>query len=117
MNPELVEILEKLAAAGIQIVPSEITSHFILERDGFVAFVERREQAFGNAGAPGLMTEQGFAALIWRGDRSFFVGKGFEQAGVARTSAKDPGVRRGFDERPALISGSVWDHLLADVFL
>ncbi|MGB6945262.1 MAG: hypothetical protein WBE37_22885 [Bryobacteraceae bacterium] len=79
MNPELVEILEKLAAAGIQIVPSEITSHFILERDGFVAFVERREQAFGNVGAPGLMTEQGFAALIWRGDRSFFVGKGFEQ--------------------------------------
>ncbi len=79
MNPELIEILEKLAAAGIQIVPSEITSHFILERDGFVAFVERREQAFGNAGAPGLMTEQGFAALIWRGNRSFFVGKGFEQ--------------------------------------
>jgi hypothetical protein len=79
VNPALVEILEKLAAAGIQIVPSEITSHFILERDGFVAFVERRDQAFGNAGAPGLMTERGFAALIWRGDRSFFVGKGFEQ--------------------------------------
>ena len=79
VNPELVEILEKLAAAGIQIVPSEITSHFILERDGFVAFVERREQAFGNVGRPGLMTEQGFAALIWRGDQAFFVGKGFEQ--------------------------------------
>ena len=58
----MIEILEKLAAAGIQIIPAEITSHFILERDGFVAFVERREQAFGNIGAPGLMTEQGFCA-------------------------------------------------------
>ena len=34
---------------------------------------------FGNIGAPGLMTERGFAALIWRGDQAFFVGKGFEQ--------------------------------------
>lgn len=69
---------EKLVAAGIQIVPAEITSHFILERDGFVSFVERREDAFGNIGTPGLMTERGFAALIWRGDQAVFVGKGFE---------------------------------------
>ena len=75
----MIETLEKLAAAGIQIIPAEVTSHFILERDGFVAFVERREQAFGNIGAPGLMTDRGYAALIWRGDQSFFVGKGFEQ--------------------------------------
>jgi len=75
----VIGILEKLAAAGIQIVPAEITSHFILERDGFVAFVERREDAFGNIGAPGLMTERGFAALIWRGDQGYFIGKGFER--------------------------------------
>ena len=75
----MIEILEKLASAGIQIIPAEITSHFILERDGFVAFVERREQAFGNIGAPGLMTERGYAALIWRGDQAFFACKGFEQ--------------------------------------
>jgi hypothetical protein len=75
----VIAILEKLAAAGIQIVPADLTSHFILERDGFVSFVERREDSFGNMGAPGLMTEQGFAALIWRGDQAFFVGKGFEQ--------------------------------------
>ena len=74
----MIDKLEKLAAAGIQIVPAEITSHFILERDGFVAFVERREEAFGNIGAPGLMTDRGYAALIWRGDQAFFVGKGFE---------------------------------------
>ena len=81
----MTEIFEKLVAAGIQMIPAEITSHFILERDGFVAFVERRqeverrEEGFGNIGAPGLMTERGFAALIWRGDQAFFVGKGFEQ--------------------------------------
>ena len=75
----MIDKLEKLAAAGIQIVPAEITSHFILERDGFVAFVERREEAFGNIGAPGLMTDRGYAALIWRGDQAFFVGKGFEE--------------------------------------
>jgi hypothetical protein len=75
----VIETLEKLAAAGIQIIPAEITSHFILERDGFVAFVERRDDTFGNIGAPGLMTERGYAALVWRGDQAFFAGKGFEQ--------------------------------------
>ena len=80
--------IEKLAAAGIQLLPAEITSHFIFQRDGFVAFVERREnliddrreEGFGNIGAPGLLTEHGFAALIWRGDQAFFIAKGFEQA-------------------------------------
>jgi hypothetical protein len=80
--------LEKLAAASIQIVPVEIASHFILERDGCVAFVERREQAFGNIGAPGLMTDRGYAALLWRGDQAFFVGKGFEQPASAEEVAK-----------------------------
>jgi hypothetical protein len=79
----LTQILEKLAAANIQLVPAEITSHFIFERDGFVAFVERRaepaESPFGNIGAPGLMTERGFAALVWRGEQAAFVGKGFEE--------------------------------------
>jgi hypothetical protein len=76
----VIERLEKLEAAGIQIIASGLTSHFIVERGGFVAFVERREQRFGNIGAPGLMTERGFAALLWRGDQAFFAGKGFEQA-------------------------------------
>lgn len=79
--------LEKLHAAGIQIVPADLTSHFILERGGFVVFVERREAGFGNIGAPGLMTEHGFAALVWRGDRAFFVGRGFEQPGTAEQVA------------------------------
>ena len=75
--------LERLAAAGFQIVPADITSHFIVERQGFVALVERREEDFGNIGAPGLMTEQGFAALLWRGTQAFFVGRGFEQPATA----------------------------------
>jgi hypothetical protein len=88
VTPALLEKLEKLAAAGIQIIPSEITSHFILERDGFVAFVERREDGFGNSGTPGLMTERGFGALVWRGDQAFFVGRGFEQAASAEQVQK-----------------------------
>ena len=71
--------LEKLAAAGIQIIPAEITSHYILERDGFVSFVERRENGFDNIGAPGLMTEHGFAALVWRSGQGVFIARGFEQ--------------------------------------
>jgi hypothetical protein len=71
--------LERLAAAGIHVVPSGITSHLIVERDGFVAFIERRENALGNIGAPGLATEQGFAALVWRAEQPFFIARGFEQ--------------------------------------
>jgi hypothetical protein len=88
VTPSLIERLEKLAKAGIQIIPAEITSHFLLERDGFVAFVERRENEFGNVGAPGLMTERGYAALIWRGDQAFFTGKGFEQPASAEQVQK-----------------------------
>ena len=84
MTPQL----ERLAAAGIQLIPVEVTSHFVVQRDGFVAFVERCEQALGNIGAPGLMTERGFAALVWRGDRAFFVAKGFEQVASAEEVEK-----------------------------
>lgn len=88
MTPRLKHTLEKLAAAGIQIIPAEVTSHFILERDGFVSLVERNQDVerpdtdgnpFGHIGAAGLMTERGFAALIWRAHQAFFVGKGFER--------------------------------------
>lgn len=74
----------KLEAIGIRILEAEVRSHFILERDGFVAFVERRtdssgNEAFGNIGAPAFVTEQGIGVLLWRGDQAYFVGKGFEQ--------------------------------------
>jgi hypothetical protein len=34
------------------------------------------------------MTEHGFAALVWRGDQAFFVGKGFEQPASAEQVEK-----------------------------
>ena len=71
--------LESLASVGIQIVPSGSASHILVERGGFVALVEHRNESLRNPGAPGLMTERGFAVLVWRGGQAFFVGKGFEQ--------------------------------------
>jgi hypothetical protein len=77
----MIEKLERLAAAGIQILPAEgVQSHFFLERDGFVALVERTEAGFGRIGSPGFMTEKGFAVLVWRNGNPFFVAKGLEQA-------------------------------------
>jgi hypothetical protein len=74
------QILERLAAAGIQMLPAvEITTHFVFERDGFVALVERTPTGFGGIGSAGILTGNGFAALTRRGDRSYFVAKNFEQ--------------------------------------
>jgi len=74
------EILERLATAQIQLLPAvEITTHYVFERDGFVALVERKPEGFGGIGSPGILTGSGFAALIRRGDRAYFVARGFEQ--------------------------------------
>ena len=72
--------LRKLVAADIQLLPAvEITTHFLFERDGFIALVERRGSEFGAVGAGGLATEKGLAPLVWRGTEPWFVTKGFEQ--------------------------------------
>jgi hypothetical protein len=74
------EKLERLAAAGIQLLPAvEITTHYIFERDGFVALVERKPDGFGGVGSAGILTGNGFAALVRRGERSYFVARNFEQ--------------------------------------
>jgi hypothetical protein len=74
------EILERLAAAGIQVLPAvEIATHYVFERDGFVALVERTPDGFGGTGSAGILTGNGFAALIRRGNRSYFIAKNFEQ--------------------------------------
>lgn len=77
----MIEKLERLAAAGIQLLPAlEITTHYLVERDGFVALIERKpDDGFGGIGAPGLWTGHGLAPLVWRGDIPFFIAKGFEQ--------------------------------------
>jgi hypothetical protein len=73
--------LERLAAAGIQLLPlEEFQRHFVLERDGFVSLVERKDGGFGNIGAAGLATPQGLAMLTRRSQDLFFVGRGFEIA-------------------------------------
>ena len=74
------QTLERLVAAGIQLLPTiEITTHYVFERDGFVALVERRAEGFGGIGSAGRLTEKGVAPLVLRGTASFFVAKGFEQ--------------------------------------
>jgi hypothetical protein len=86
----MLEKLEKLAAAGIELIPAvEVTTHFIFQRDGFVALVERRGDGFGGIGSSGLLTEQGgLAPLVWRGEMAFFVGRGFEQRATAQDVEK-----------------------------
>jgi hypothetical protein len=73
--------LERLAAAGINLLPAlELAHHYVFERDGFISLVERTQSnSTGSIGAPGLLTEKGFAALVWRTDRPWFVAKGFEE--------------------------------------
>src|SRR5262245_35598892 len=74
------EMLARLAAAGIQLLPAiEITTHYVFERDGCVALVERLGDGLGGVGSAGVLTGKGFAALVQRGDRSYFVAKNFEQ--------------------------------------
>ena len=80
----MIAILERLVASGIELLPApEVTAHFIFTRDGFVALVERRGEAFGGIGSAGLLMHQGLAPLIWRGSRAFFVARGFEQEASA----------------------------------
>ena len=76
MNPQVLAQLEKIAQAGIQLLSlPQVTTHFAFERDGFVILVERRGDGFGGIGAPGLLTEAGFAPLL----NDSFVAKGFQR--------------------------------------
>lgn len=60
-----------------------VSNHFALERDGFVALVSVRDEELREAGAPGLLTENGFAALLWRGAEPWFVARGYERRAEA----------------------------------
>jgi hypothetical protein len=79
MEAALLAKLERVLAARIELVADvNITTHYVFARDGFAALVEKRDGGFGNIGAPGMVTESGFAALLWRGKQGVFVGRGFE---------------------------------------
>ncbi len=74
------DLFARLVEAQIEILPvAELERHFVLGRDGFAALVERRGDNFGKAGAPGLLTEQGLAQLIWRGGLAYFVTRNWER--------------------------------------
>jgi hypothetical protein len=50
----------------------------VFERAGFAALVPRTREGFGSVGSAGLLTEGGFAVLVWREGQPFFVRKGVE---------------------------------------
>ncbi len=98
MDPSRLQCLTDL---GFQLIPlPNVAKHFALERDGFVALVSVRDEQLGEAGAPGLLTENGFAAFVWRGAEAWFVAHGYER----RASAEEvDGIRRfGQDLKSAL---------------
>ncbi|MBI3667672.1 MAG: hypothetical protein HY236_15830 [Acidobacteria bacterium] len=72
--------LERLAQAGFQRLPTpQILTHYVIERDGFVALVERRaDGAFGGIGTPGLLADGTFSVLVWKQGAPLFVSKGRE---------------------------------------
>jgi hypothetical protein len=74
------DVLERLAAANIQILPVSLgPRHIAFERDGFVALVERIEERLGSIGSAGMLTDNGFATLVFRNGRHSFIAKNFEQ--------------------------------------
>ncbi len=83
MTEEFTRTLERLVAAGIQLLPADLASYYVFERNGFACLVERAEDGFGDEGAAGLMNEHGLAALVWRGEEPWFVTRGFEQRASA----------------------------------
>jgi hypothetical protein len=76
----MTEKFQKLVEAKIELLPlPEITTHFVFERDGFIALVERANDAFGRIGAAGLLSDKGLAPLVWKNGSPYFVARGFEQ--------------------------------------
>jgi len=76
--------LEGLARAGFQLLPAGFPTHYVIERDGLVALVEKRpDGSFGGIGAPGVLAGGEIAVLLWRGERPLLVSKGAERAAEA----------------------------------
>ena len=71
-----IAVLERLATASINLIPIDITGHYVFERDGSMALVQRkRDGSFGHVGSAGLLTEAGLAPLVWRGAEAAFVSR------------------------------------------
>lgn len=91
----LQDVIERLLGAGFQLLPAfDITTHYVIERGGFAALVERLpDGGFGQIGAPGLLTGEAFAILVSKKDGPVFVAKGRE----APASAEQVDEIRRFD--------------------
>lgn len=85
MGEEVLRQLERMAAAGIEMIPAaEVGSHFVFAREGCVVLVERRGEGFGAVGSPGRLVEEGgFAALVRRNGEDWWVSKGEERRAEA----------------------------------
>lgn len=71
-SPTIERQLQRLAGAGIRLLPlPALAPHFALERDGFAAIAEHRGGVIA-AGSAGIVTEAGFAVLLWRDEQPFF---------------------------------------------
>jgi hypothetical protein len=84
MDAKLLSQLERVADAGIQLLPlPQVATHYAFERGGFVILVEKRGEGFGGIGSPGLLAEAGFAPLV----DGRFVAKGWERKATADETA------------------------------
>jgi hypothetical protein len=88
MDSRLLAQLERIAAAGIRLLPTpQLPQHFVFERDGYVVLVERNGEGFGAVGSPGRLLPEGFAALVQRGEQAYFVVKGSERLAAEEEAA------------------------------
>ncbi len=72
----MMEKLQRLAAAGISMLPAgEISSHYVFARGSFVALVERLPDGFGSIGSAGLLSGCGMAVLVQRDGHEYFVSR------------------------------------------
>ncbi len=60
-----------------------VSQYVLLARDGFAALVSVDGGALGRIGSSGLVTPNGLAMLVWRGESACFVGKGFDAPATA----------------------------------
>lgn len=96
--------LERLATAGFELLPmQEVGTHYIVARDGIIAFVQRYESGeFGSSGNPGKLSDRGLATFVHRGDTGAFVAKGLELE--ATEEERQTVVRFASDLKAALAS-------------
>ncbi len=80
LTPEMQATLGRLATAGFELLPIlDVGTHYIVGRDGLIAFVQRHEDGgFGSSGNPGKLSERGLATFVRRGEAGVFMAKGLE---------------------------------------